>query len=264
MMRSCALNSNWNVCFSMMMMSSCGANSMMMMMKRRTCACHGQRNCCCCDLYRVAPYPLMRRKNCCRYRCHYHCHHHHHRCCCCSCDDDQTTTTMMRRTCACCCCYCRPYPDGLTTMMSCDASYFPRDPYLDVYPCHSMMRSCYFCVYPYRCKVEIESTSEYKRLMTKDRVRVGHTDYYCYCCFYVLWMSWSCFCGRCCAPYHDACPCWTIYVCCCCCHFCCYDGDHDHVHWWSHHSIALRRSCFRHFARVDSVRKFRVKNTNVS
>lgn len=110
---------------------------------------------------------------------------------------------------------------------------------------------------------ETGSTSEYKKLMTRDRVRVGHTDY-CYCCFYVLWMSWSCFCGRCCAPYHDACPCWTIYVCCCCCHFCCYDGDHDHDHWWSHHSIALRRSCFRHFARVDSGRKFREKNTNVS
>lgn len=135
---SCALNSNWNVCFSMMM-SSCGANSMMM--KRMTCACHGWRNCCCCDLYHVAPYPLMRRKNCCRC--------HRHRCCFC---DDPKTTTMMRRTCA--CCYCRPYPDGLTTMTS-DASYFPRDPYLDVSPCHSMM-SCYFYVYPYRCKVKVE------------------------------------------------------------------------------------------------------------
>lgn len=146
-MMSYALNSNWNVCFSMMMimMSSCGASSMTM--KRRTCACHGWRNCCyCCDLYRAALYPSKRMKNCCR---------------CCSCDDDQTTT-MMRRTCA-----CHPYPDGLTTMkMSCDASYFPRDPYLDVYPCHLTSYCChYFYAYPYRYKVK--RTNEYEMIMAK-------------------------------------------------------------------------------------------------
>lgn len=144
-MMSCALNSNWNVCFSMMMMmmSSCDASSMTM--KRRTCACHGWRNCCyCCDLYRAALYPSKRRKNCCR---------------CCSCDGDQTTT-MMRRTCA-----CHPYHDGLTTM-SCDVSYFPRDPYLDVYPCH-LTSYCCFYAYPYRYKVK--RTNEYEMIMVKNR-----------------------------------------------------------------------------------------------
>lgn len=69
--------------------------------------------------------------------------------------------------------------------------------------------------------------------------------------------------ARCCVPYHDAYPCWMIYVYCCCC---CSDDGGDGVHLWLHHSIALR-SC-RHFARVHSVRHikgekwYEMKQTN--